>query len=514
MLKVNKTSLLSEQKGSSQMKKRVGERIQDEISEFFANEVLLPTTLVEYDQGFNEMILLNKAHVIMLVEEKIIEKEAGIKILSGLDQVLHELNKEDLDGALEELYFNIQNALFNRIGMEIGGKMHTGRSRNDIYATFARMEVRRSLWEAMQRVIELQEVLITGAGAEKDTVITGYTHLQSGQPITIGHFYLAASNAFNRDFTRLQNAYRCTNISPYGSAALAGTGFPINRERQGELLGFEKILTNSLDGVAARDFILEAESALTIMMSNLSRISHDLIVWATVEFGVFKPGSAVSLISSIMPQKKNPDSLEMAEGKAAHAVGAFISSFSAIKNTAFSFSQDLLETTVMYWEAHEQTLQALGLLSETIKCSSFNKKRALKLAKENFSTVTALADFLVRKFDIPFWQAHDIVGAIVKHVYDNGTLMAGINSKLLKDISKNLFQLNLEVSEEEIKESLDPNKNVESKVSIGSPGIESVKQMLKEAQKYTEDEKSWLRIEMDRVEQAYKKIENCQKKLG
>lgn len=495
------------------MKKRVGERIQDEISEFFANEVLLPTTLEEYDQGFNEMILLNKAHVIMLVEENIIAKEAGIKILSGLDQVWHELKKEDLDGAYEELYFNIQNALFNRIGMDVGGKMHTGRSRNDIYATFTRMEIRRSLWEAMERLIELQETLIAGAEAEIDTVITGYTHLQSGQPITIGHFYLAASNAFSRDFTRLQNAYRCTNISPYGSAALAGTGFPINRERQCELLGFETILTNSLDGVAARDFILEAESALAIMMSNLSRVSHDLIVWATDEFGVYKPGSSVSLISSIMPQKKNPDSLEMAEGKAAHAVGAFISSFSAVKNTTFSFSQDLLEVTVMYWVAHEQTLQALGLLSETVKCSSFNKDRALKLAKENFSTVTALADFLVRKFDIPFWQAHDIVGAIVKYVCDNGSFMEGINSKLLKNISKNLFELNIEVSEEEIKESLDPNNNVKSKVSTGSPGKKSVRRMLKEAQKYTENEKIWLKTEIDRVEQAYKKIENLQKKL-
>jgi len=496
------------------MKKRVGERIQAEISDFYANEVLLPAALMEYDQGFKEMILLNKAHAIMLIEEKIIEKEAGKTILEGLSRVWRELKREDLDGAHEELYFNVQKALFDRIGMKVGGKLHTGRSRNDIYATFTRMEVRRSLWAIIQRLIDLQETLVTGAADEIDTIITGYTHNKPAQPITIGHFYLAAFSAFSRDYIRLQNAYRCTNLSPYGSAALAGTSFAISRARQCQLLGFEKLVTNSLDAVAARDFILEAESAFTIMMSNLSRITHDLFVWSTDEFGVYVPGAPVSLISSIMPQKKNPDSLEMTEGKTAHAVGAFISSFSAIKNTTYSFSQDLLEATVMYWEAHSQTLQALGLLAETIKCSSFDKKRALCLAKKNFSTVTGLADFLVKKLDIPFWQAHDIVGAIVKRVYDNGTLMDGINSKLLKEISMKLFQLDLELSEEEIQESLDPYKNVGSKTSPGGPGKESVKEMLQEALHYLEDEKSWLRNEMNRVEQAYQKIEELQANLA
>jgi len=288
------------------MKKRVGERIQSEISDFYANEVLLPATLMEYDHGFKEMILLNRAHAIMLAEEKIIEKEAARTILKGLDKVWRELKREDLDGAYEELYFNVQKALFDRIGMGVGGKLHTGRSRNDIYATFTRMEVRRSLWSIMQRVIDLQETLVTGAAEEIDTVITGYTHNKPAQPITIGHFYLAASSALSRDFIRLQNAYRCTNLSPYGSVALAGTGFAINRARQCELLGFEKLVTNSLDAVAARDFILEAEGAFTIMMTNLSRVTHDLFVWSTDEFGVYVPGAPVSLISSIMPQKKKP----------------------------------------------------------------------------------------------------------------------------------------------------------------------------------------------------------------
>jgi argininosuccinate lyase len=496
------------------MKKRVGERIQEEISEFYANEVLLPTTLVEYDQGFKEMILLNKAHAIMLLEAQIIERNAAAMILEGLDRVLRELKREDLEGAYEELYFNVQKFLFDSIGIEIGGKLHTGRSRNDIYATLTRMEVRRSLWETMQRVIDLQQVLTASAAENIDTVITGYTHRMPAQPITIGHFYLGVFNAFHRDFIRLQNAYRCTNISPYGSAALAGTGFAINRQRQCELLGFEKLLTNSLDAVGARDFILEAESAFAIMMSNLSRVAHDLYVWSGDEYSVYVPGAPVSLISSIMPQKKNPDSLEMAEGKAGHSLGSFVSAFSAIKNTPFSFSQDLLEASVMYWEGHSQTLQALGLLCETIKCSDFNRQRARHLAQNNFSTITGLADFLVQKFKIPFWQAHDIVGDMVRRVHDSGRLMEGLTSGLLKDAARKIFQLDLDVSDEEIQACLDPDKNVQAKISEGGPSRKSVEKMLTEANRNLTEEKNWLQQERLRVEAAYQQIDEVQSALS
>jgi len=200
----------------------------------------------------------------------------------------------------------------------------------------------------------------------------------------------------------------------------------------------------------------------------------------------------------------------MAEGKAGHALGSFVSAFSAIKNTPFSFSQDLLEASVMYWEGHSQTLQALGLLCETIKYSTFNKQRARYLVENNFSTVTALADFLVRKFKIPFWQAHDIVGDMVRRVHDSGRLMDGLTSRLLKDVAQEIFQLDLEVDSEEIQACLDPKKNVQSKISEGSPGRKSVEQMLSEANEYLSDEKNWLKKEMKRVESAYQQIDEAQ----
>jgi argininosuccinate lyase len=214
-----------------------------------------------------------------------------------------------------------------------------------------------------------------------------------------------------------------------------------------------------------------------------------------------------------MPQKKNPDSLEMVEGKTAHALGSFVSSFSSVKNTPFSFSQDLQEAIVMYWEGHSQSVQAIGLLAETIRCSSFNRERALELAKNNFSTVTALADYLVRRFDIPFWQAHDIVGGMVNKVHEDGTLMAGLTPKLLKEYSKKLFQLDIELTDAEIQQNLDPYQNVQSKITEGGPGKSSVEKMLDNARKYLDAENIWLDQEVKRVDKAYQLIKDIQKQI-
>lgn len=481
-------------------------RIQAELTDFFKNEVLLPIILDDYENGFHEMILLNKAYGIMLAKEKIIDRKTAKIILEGLDQVGQGLKPEDLDGKHEDIYFNVEQALFKRVGVEVGGKLHTGRSRNDIYATMVRMQVRRSLWEILKRVIDFQEILIKKASENVDTIITGYTHMKPAQPITVAHYYLAASNVLNRDFERLKNAYRGTNISPYGAAALAGTGFPINRQLLCELLGFEKLLTNSLDCVGSRDFLLEVESAFSIMMVNISRIAHDLYIWSTDEFGILELAGEVSLSSSIMPQKKNPDPLEFAEAKAAHSVAAFVSAFTALKNTPFSFCMDLLEALVLYWKTRSQVLQSLGLLLETIKFSTINKERALERAKNNFSTVTALADYLVVKFDISFAQAHDIVGSMVAKVIDEGSGIDGMTGSLLNGISKRVVRKELHVSDKEIQKTLDPYENVQSKKVIGGPGRDSVETMLTQASRYLAAERRWLKREMDRVEQAYEKM--------
>ncbi|MEN6414593.1 MAG: argininosuccinate lyase [Veillonellales bacterium] len=489
------------------------DRIKSELLDYFKNEVIYPGIVQEYKVGFNEMILLNKAYAIMLVREKILDEGSGKLILQGLTKVQKNLKPEDLDGKYEELYFNVEQALVKEIGIKIGGKLHAGRSRNDIYATLWRMETRKSAWDILQSIIDLQETLLKKAAENMETILTGYTHMQPAQPITLAFYYMAAFNVLNRDFVRLKNGYIRTNMSPFGAAALAGTGFPINRQALSDLLGFEGILVNALDCVGSRDYLLEIEAALAIMMINVSRIAQDHYLWATNEFGLLDIGGELAVCSSIMPQKKNPVTLEYARAKASHIVGALVSGFCSLKNTPFSLCMDLFETPGDYWNARNEVLSSLGLLKETIRHSNLRKDIAYEKTEKNFSTVTALADYLVGKFDISFVEAHDIVGSMVAEVIDRGLSINEMDSSLLKKTSKEILGNELNVSQEEIKNVLEPCKNIESKTSMGGPSKGSVKKMIAEADLALTSEKKWLNEQIDRVEKAYQKIQAEEEKI-
>lgn len=482
-------------------------RIKAELSDYFKNEILFTGIIKEYKIGFNEMILLNKAYAVMLIKEKLIDRDNGKLILQGLTKVQNGLKIEDLDGRYEELYFNVEQALMKEVGVQVGGKLHAGRSRNDIYATLWRMEVRKSAWAILQRIIALQEILLKKSADNMETVLTGYTHMQPAQPITLAFYYVAAFNVLQRDFERVKNGYARTNVSPYGAAALAGTGFPINRQTLSDLLGFDGILVNALDCVGSKDYLLEMESALAIMMVHISRIAQDHYVWCTDEFGLLDIDGGMAISSSIMPQKKNPVSLELARAKAAHIMGALVSSLCTLKNTPFSLCMDLFESHSQYWDAQEEVLHGLGLLTETIKHSNLKKSTAFEKAKTNFSTVTALADHLVLKFNISFSEAHDIVGDMVAKALDQGSHIEAMTSSLLKEVSGNILGNALDLSQDEINNVLDPYKNVQSKKSVGGPSKDSVAQMIDEAKACLKAEKSWLKTAMDQVENAYVKMQ-------
>lgn len=490
------------------------ERIRAELSEVFQKDILLPSTVAEYNLGFEEMILLNKAYAAMLAERKIIDAETAASLLKGLERVRSELTPDDLSGKYEELYFNVEHALFQIVGRELGGRLHTGRSRNDIYATLARMEIRKSLWEVCRTNLELRDLLLARASEHLDTVLTGYTHTQPAQPITYGHYCTAAVQALSRDFDRVASAYRTTNVCPYGAAALAGTDFPIDRDLLSELLGFESVMVNTLDCVGARDYILEAEAACAIMMVTISRIAQDHYIWATDEFGLLDIGGEIAICSSIMPQKKNPISLELAKAKAAHSLGGFVSSAAVLKNTPFSLCMDLFEAPTLYWESHRHTLQALQLVVETLRHSTIRKERALERAGSNFSTVTALADVLVQKCGISFSEAHSVVGDMVGEVVEAGSGMSGINASLLSTVSKRLLHRELVLSEKEIRQAIDPSENVRSKTSVGGPSPERVEEMIRESETRLRANSDWLGEEVRRVEEAYGKLGEREKRLS
>ncbi|MBQ7492823.1 MAG: argininosuccinate lyase [Selenomonadaceae bacterium] len=477
-------------------------RIKAEMSEYFRNEIAKPGIFLEYEHGFEELILLNRAYAKMLAEEKIITQDEAAKILDGLTWVEKNFSAEDIDGKYEEIYFNVEQKLIQHVGLEIGGRLHTGRSRNDIYAALWRMETRKALWQICQSVLALQKRMLELAEKYQRTIITGYTHTQPAQPITVGYYYAAAVEVLQRDFERLQAAYQKTNQCALGAAALAGTGFPINRDKLEKFLGFEGTVTNALDCVGTKDYLLEVESALAIMMVNLSRMAQDHYIWCTNEFSLAEVGGEVAICSSIMPQKKNPVTFEMIKSKSAHMLGTFTAGCAIMKNTPFSLCMDLFETHAQFWAGFKSSLDAVNLFTETLKFITFNEERAYLAAKNNFSTVTALADFLVGKFKISFAEAHDIVGEMVGAVEN----ISDMTAELLNTCAEKIIGRGLEVTDAEIANVLEPAANVRGKISAGSPGEISLRNMIDGAKKILTAQEAWLAARKNFVASAYKKL--------
>ncbi|MEW6226529.1 MAG: argininosuccinate lyase, partial [Bacillota bacterium] len=318
------------------------ERLNSQPLKEVAELLFRPAIERDFRLGFGHMIRINKAHVVMLAETGILPGDVAAKILIALEALEERgLGVADLDPSVEDLHFNIERWLIERTGPEVGGRMHTGRSRNDLHATLDRMIAKDRLNELLDLLILLREQLLRLASENLATVMTGYTHLQPAQPITLGHYMCALASAFERDTRRLEAAYETINQCPLGAGALAGTGFPINRELTADLLGFDGIVENSLDAVASRDWVPELLAALSIMMTGISRLAMDLYLWYTDEFSYIDLDGSIAAVSSIMPQKKNPITLEHCKAKAAHVYGALIASLASLKNVPFGHSRDV-----------------------------------------------------------------------------------------------------------------------------------------------------------------------------
>lgn len=489
------------------------ERIQIPPSDYFQNKILLPEAIRDYRVNFQEFILLNKAYALMLVKIGILDKNDCKKIIIGLNWVKDSLKEGDISANCEDLYFNIEQALIRKIGIKTGGKLHTGRSRNDIYSALTRMEVRKASWDVMEKVLELQQTLLEKAKDNLDTVITGYTHMQPGQPTTLAHYYSAVIYALIRDFERMEAAYKNTNKSPYGAAAFAGTTFPIDRDYLSHITGFDGVMTNSLDSIASKDFMVQMEMAYTLMMVNVSRLAEDMYFWATDECGILDVGGQVAICSSIMPQKKNPVCFEYAKAKAAHTIGAMMSVTTVLKNVPFSNNEDIFEASTLFQEGTSQTLQGIGILTEAIRYSEIRKEKAIARARNNYSTVTCLADFLVKDQGISFDEAHQIVGSMVGEVVDNEQSFDHMNSKLLAKISNKILGHEIIIPNEDIVRVLDPMYNVLQKASAGSPNPVFVKEMLGELDAAVEKEEAWLKSEKKKVSDAYKRLAEEEAKI-
>jgi argininosuccinate lyase len=361
-----------------------------------------------------EDILVDIAHLLMLYRQHIIAPEHAKTLMKAL-LVLHNKGLPDaaFDNRFEDIHAGIESLLVSTAGEDSGGRLHMGRSRNDEVATCIRIRLRNELLGQMGQINGLRTVLLDLAGQHYETVMPGFTHFQPAQPTTLAHYLLAYEQAFSRDFERLSGAFTRTNKSPLGSAAFASTGYPIDREYTASLLGFDGIVPNTMDAVASRDQVLEVLADYSLLMTTISRLCEELVVWSSPFFGFVVLGDQFCSTSSIMPQKKNPDTAEIMRGKAGSVTGAFTAASMIVKGLPMSYNRDLQELNPHLWKAICDTSASIDLLSAMVATASFNRELMKEKAGEGFSTATDLADFLVRVYDLPFRKAHSIVARAV-----------------------------------------------------------------------------------------------------
>lgn len=425
--------------------------------------------LIEYD------LTGSIAHAKMLAHTGIISSEEAEQLTQGLEQIRQEYREGNFNPGVdqEDVHFAVERRLTEIVG-DVGKKLHTARSRNDQVGTDVRLYLREQIDQIRVKLRDFQQVLVTLAAAHVETLIPGYTHLQRAQPVSLAHHLLAYFQMAQRDWQRLGEIRARTNVSPLGSGALAGTTFPIDRHFSANLLGFEGVYANSLDGVSDRDFAIEFLNAASLIMVHLSRLSEEMILWASQEFSFISLTDSCATGSSIMPQKKNPDVPELIRGKAGRVIGHLQGMLVLMKGLPLAYNKDLQEDKEALFDAVKTVLVSLEamtiLLEEGI---IFRQERLAQAVAEDFSNATDVADYLAAK-GVPFREAYNLVGKVVKT-----SLAAG---KLLKDLTLEEWQELHPAFETDIYAAIAPQQVVAARNSYGGTGFEQVKFAVEQAQ--------------------------------
>lgn len=409
---------------------------------------------------FNEDIDGSKAHVQMLMKQKIVSSSDGKAILKALEEIRKEIisGKLNFDWQKEDIHSLIEERLVDKIG-ERGKRLHTARSRNDQIALDERLFMRNEIKTLIKNVNNFQKVLLKQSQQNKTTIISGYTHLQQAQPILFAHHLIAYISMLQRDVERLNDLYKRVNISPLGAAALAGTSLSIDRNFVASKLGMNGIIVNSMDAVADRDVLIEFISTCSIIMMHLSRFAEEMVLWSSQEFSFAKIDDSFATGSSLMPQKKNPDIAELIRGKVGRVYGSLFGILTIMKSLPLAYNRDMQEDKVHLLEATETTKECLFMATELLKNTKFNKNRFEKELNGNLLLSTDLVDYLVRK-QVPFRKAHHIVGEIV-------ALCVSRNMKLNELSIQEYKQFSVKF-DEDIYQLLTAKKSIENKLSQGS----------------------------------------------
>ena len=399
------------------------------------------TASVDFDRRlFQQDIDGSVAHAKMLVKAGILTAAEVSKILDGLESIRQDITDDKFEWsvALEDVHMNIEAALTSRIG-EVGKKLHTGRSRNDQVATDIRLYVRGEIDQIAELITRLQSALLGVAEKEASTIMPGFTHLQTAQPVSFGHHMMAWYEMLDRDYARLLDCRKRVNVSPLGAAALAGTTYPIDRYFTAEQLGFDAPTRNSLDSVSDRDFAIELASFASILMMHLSRFSEELVLWTSAQFNFIDLPDRFCTGSSIMPQKKNPDVPELVRGKTGRVHGHLVSLLTLMKSQPLAYNKDNQEDKEPLFDTVDTVLDSLRAFADMIPAIRPKKDQMREAARRGFSTATDLADYLVGR-GLPFRDAHEIVGKAVAHGVESGLDLADMELATLQSFSPEIEQ--------------------------------------------------------------------------
>lgn len=440
------------------------------------------------------------AHVSMLGRQGIIPAMEAASILG----TLLKLQDDTAAGAWkleiehEDVHLNVESRVIEALGLEVGGKMHTCRSRNDQVVLDSKLYARKRLLDLRERLIPAIEALLERASASTDDVMVGYTHTQHAQPISIAYWLSHYAAILLRDLDRLQRAYDLTDTNPLGTGAIAGTSFPIDRQLTTDLLGFQKIQEHGLDATSSRDFMLEILSASAILMTTLSRLAEELISWSSYEFRNVTLDDGFAMGSSMMPQKKNPGAIELLRGRSGRINGLLVAGLTMMKGLPSGYNRDFHEEKEILWEALNLINRAVEILPPLIRSTTLNKDRMAELTYANFATATELANFLVRRHQVPFRKAHHIVGDLVGELSRRGENFANVKACL-----EHLWKNGIDAREEEVRSVLDPREVMRSYRSLGGTAPESVKPMLEGYGQALRDHRARLSEDQRRMRTAF-----------
>lgn len=431
---------------------------------------------------FDDDVDGTEAHVIMLGEQKIIAKEDLKKILTSLEKIRKKYGtgKLPLDTGHEDVHEFVEDQVIQDIGISSGGKMHSARSRNDQVALDLRLRLRDEINEISIKLLSTIEEVIKRADKERETLMMLYTHGQHAQIGLLSHYLLSYADSLLRDLGRISDSYGRINLCPLGASAIGGTSFPIDRRMVSDLLGFDGLLENSLDAVSSRDFILETLSALAIMMSGLSRVSEDLVIWSSAEFGYIEVADAYASVSSVLPQKKNPDTLELIRGITGNLIAAQVAMLTIVKGLPSGYNRDLQQAKSPLWTSLDGVSSSLDIMKGVIKTMKVNKAVIEKQVRNSYAVAPDLADFLSMKKGLPFRQAHKVVGELVKDLSAKGKGMSKLSPSSISASSKKLTGKSVNLTNKELQSVLDVKSSLKARVSLGGSSPAEDKRMAKE----------------------------------